>query len=316
MNFRRIIDQNGKLIGYGILTIFMILFAIKSLDLFYKKQEEKKKIEITQNQTSQTTQNIQETENTTNNVESDTIDKTMKSFVNYCNNKEIENAYKMLTDECKEAMFPTEEYLKNTYIDKIYNINRKYEMVKWSEDSNKTTYLVKLYGDLLSTGGSSDSYTEDYYTFVKSDNGIYKLNINNYIYGEKRNIEQKFNGVTIKIEDVDIYEEYEKVKITIVNNTSKTICLNGNKYNKKIYLENSKGTKYSSRNSKFDTGEIIMKPNRIETLWVEFNKVYSSSNKSQYLVVSDVILDYEEYQNSNDKNNYSYRTSIKVKYQK
>ena len=316
MNIRRMIDQNGKLIGYGILAIFMILFAIKSLNLYYKKEAERKQSQIMQNQTDKTTQATTEIDPNISSVESDSIEKTMLSFVNYCNNKEIENAYKMLTDECKEAMFPTEDYLKTTYIEKIYNIKKTYEMVKWSEDGNKTTYLVKLYGDLLSTGGSNNNYTEDYYTFVKNDKGTYKLNINNYIYGEERNIEQKTNGVTIKIEHVDVYEEYEKVKITIINNTSKTICLNGNKYNKNIYLQNAKGITYSSLNSKFDSEEIILKPNRIETLWVEFNKVYSSTNKAQFLVLSDVILDYEDYLNSNDKDNYSYRAGIKVQYQK
>ena len=177
----------------------------------------------------------------------------MSSFVDYCNNREIENAYKMLTDECKEAMFPTQDYLRQTYIEKIYKVNRKYEMVKWSEDGNKTTYLVKLYGDLMSTGGTDNNYTEDYYTFVKNENGIYKLNINNYIYGEERNIEQTIKGVTVKIEQVDVYEEYEKVKITFINKTSKTICLNGGKYSRDIYLQNKNGTTYSSINSKFDT---------------------------------------------------------------
>lgn len=317
MNIKRVIDKNSKLIWYVILIIAFALFSIKVLNSYYEKDAERKKIEIINNEKNEATKNKTEIDETNNNsVESDSIEKTMKSFVNYCNNGEIENAYKMLTDECKNAMFPTIDYLEKNYIDKIYNINRTYEMVKWSTDENKTTYLVKLYGDLLATGGTDSNYTEDYYTFVENDNGIYKLNINNYIYGEDRNIEETIQNITIKIANVDVYEEYERVKITIVNNTSKTICLTGNKYKKNIYLQNLKGTTYSSLNSKFDNEEIIMKPNEIQTLWVEFNKVYSSTNKAQYLVLSDVILDYEDYLNCEDKDTYSYRTSIKVQYQK
>lgn len=316
MNIKRIIDKNNKLIGYVALIILFILFGIKSLNSYYEKSEERKKTEIINNETNKTTQSTTETTQVTNSVESDSIEKTLSSFVNYCNNREIENAYKMLTDECKNAMFPTIDYFETTYLDKIYQVKRTYEKVKWSTDENKTTYLVKLYGELLSTGGTDNNYTEDYYTFVENDNGTYKLNINNYIYGEERNIEQTVKGVTIKIEHVDVYEEYEKVKITIINNTSKTICLNGNKYSRKIYLQNQNGTTYSSLDSKFDKEEIIMKPNKIETLWVEFNKVYSSTNKAQYLMLSDVILDYESYLNSNDKENYSNRTSVQIPYQK
>lgn len=310
------IDEKYKLIGYGILIIICILFAIKSLNLYYEEQEERKMTQITQNEINETTQSTTETEQIINSVENDTIRATMTSFVNYCNNREIENAYKMLTDQCKNAMFPSEDYFKNTYLEKIYNEKKIYDMLKWSEDGNKTTYLVKLYGDLLATGGVNADYTEDYYTFVKNENGTYKININNYIYGEERNIEETINGITIKVEYVNVYEEYEDVKITFINNTSKTICLNGNKSSGNIYLQNGRGTKYSALNDKFEKEEIVMKPKETQSLWIEFNKVYSSTNKAQYLTISDIILDYEDYLNSIDKDNYFYRTSFKIKYQK
>lgn len=316
MNIKRIIDKNSKLIWYIVIIIAFGLFAIKSLNSYYEKSEERKKTEIINNKTNETAQNTTKIDKTNNSVESDSIEQTMSSFVNYCNNREIGNAYKMLTDECKNAMFPSVEDFERVYIDNIYNVARTYEIVKWSTDKNKTTYLVKLYGDLLSTGGTNSNYTEDYYTFLENDNGTYKLNINNYIYGEDKNIEETIQNIAIKIGHVDVYEEYERVKITIVNNTSKIICLTGNKYNKNIYLQSSKDTTYSSLNSKFDNEEVIMTPNSTQTLWVEFNKVYSSTNKAQYLVLSDVILDYEDYLNSDDKDNYSFRTSIKVQYQK
>ena len=314
MNIKRIIDQNGKTIAYGILIIVFILIAIKSLNSFYEKREEKQKIEISQNKVEENSEEQIENEENNNSIESDSIEKTLKSFVNYCNKGEIDNAYTMLTDECKKAVFPTVDYFKTAYVDKIYNVKRTYEMVKWSTDENKTTFLVKLYGNILATGGTGNNYTEDYYTFVENDAGMYKININNYIYGETRNIEKTENGITVKIEQVDVFEEYEKAKITIINNTSKTICLNGNKYNQKIYLKNAKNVKYSSLNSKFDKEEIILKPNRIETLWVEFNKVYSSTNKAKYLVLSDIIFDYENY--ISDKESYSDRASIQIPYQK
>lgn len=310
------IDEKYKLIGYGILIIICILFAIKSLNLYYEEQEERKMTQITQNEINETKQSTIETEPINNSIENDTIRATMTSFVNYCNNREIENAYKMLTDQCKNAMFPSEDYFKNTYLEKIYKEKKIYDMLKWSEDGNKTTYLVKLYGDLLATGGVDNDYTEDYYTFVKNENGTYKININNYIYGEERNIEKTINGITIKVEYVNVYEEYEDAKITITNNTSKTICLNGNKSSENIYLQNGRGTKFSVLNDKFEKEEIFIKPKETQSLWIEFNKVYSSTNKAQYLTISDIILDYEDYLNSSDKDNYFYRTSFKIKYQK
>ena len=99
MDIGKDIDEKYKSIAYVIFIIICVIFAIKSLNLFYKKQEEIKKIEITQNETNENTQSTTEIEQFTNSVENDSIKATMKSFVNYCNNREIENAYKMLTDE-------------------------------------------------------------------------------------------------------------------------------------------------------------------------------------------------------------------------
>ena len=69
-----------------------------------------------------------------------------------------------------------------------------------------------------------------------------------------------------------------------------------------------------SLNSMFDMDEIVLEPNSAQTYVVQFNKVYSATNKAQYLVLSDVILDYEEYSKSDDKAYYSNRASIKVNY--
>ena len=47
-----------------------------------------------------------------------------------------------------------------------------------------------------------------------------------------------------------------------------------------------------------------------------YHFVYDSSNKARYLVLSDVILDYDDYLNCNDKLNYQNRKQVKVNYQK
>lgn len=313
MNIKRIIDRNGKLIFYGVLIIIGILFAIKSLNAYYEKDEKIRKEQVIKNEIIK--ENQSKTPVTNYTTESDSIKITITSFVNYCNNRELENAYKMLTDECKAAMFPTIEDFERIYINNIYNIKRTFDVTKWSVDGNKSTYLVTLYGDLLATGGTANS-TQEYYTFVEEDDGNYKLNINNFIYGEARNLESTVKNIKIKIGNVDIYEDHEEVTVTITNNTSKKICLTGNTYRENIYLQNYSGMTYSSLNSEFDYEEIVMEPNSARTFIVGFNKVYSSTNKASFVVLSDVILDYEDYLNSDDKANYSNRTSIKVKYQK
>ena len=204
MNIKRTIDKNYKLIGYIAIIIVFALFVIKSLNSYYEKKEQTKKIEAAENATSNQIVETPETAPDYYSVESNSIEKTMRSFVQYCNNREIENAYKMITEECKTAMFPTVEDFEKIYINKLYNVEREYELLKWSTDGNIETYQVTLYGNILATG-NSNNFTQEYCTFVKDSNGNYKLNINNYIYGEYRNIEKTINNITIKIGHVDIY---------------------------------------------------------------------------------------------------------------
>lgn len=315
MNIKRTIDKNYKLIWYIALIIIFALFIIKSLNSYYENDEKEKLETLKNSQNSSNNQSVVEEEVTEDyfSTESNSIDKTMRSFVKYCNDKDIERAYKMLTDECKRAMFPTAQEFEKIYINNIFDKERTYELIKWDTDNNKHIYQVKLFGSILATG-NINNYTQEYYTFVEDDNGNYKLNINNYIYGEDRNLQTTEKNITIKIGHVDIYEEYEEVKITITNNTSKTICLTGNKYMKNIYLQNSGKITYSSLNSKFDNEDIIMNSGSVQSFIVRFNKGYSSNNKAVELVLSDVILDYHTYLKSSDKSQYSNRTSIIAQY--
>jgi len=318
MNIIRFINKNARLIFYIIFIIAFVFWGIRYLNSYYEEQEEIKKVQVTEsNQISKVTEgdtnNNDNTSNMVYSTECKTSLKAIKSFVHFCNNKEIDNAYKMLTDECKNAMFPTVDEFEKVYINNIYNITRTYDLEKWSTEGDKNTYLISLYGSVLETG-NSNNYTQDYYTLIKNDEGVYRLNVNCFIYGEKRNIETTVNGITVKIENVDVYDEYEKATIVISNNTSKQICLTGNKNREKIYLQDANNLIYLSLNSVFDMDEIVLEPNSAQTYVIQFNKVYSATNKANYLVLSDVILDYEEYSNSDDKSYYSNRTSIKVNY--
>ena len=313
MDIKKYINQNGKLILQIALVIVSIFLGIKSLNTYYEKDEATKKEQIENQNKNQTTEKFENTEKNNNTIEPKSISNAIKSFVNYCNNRELESAYKMLTDDCKQAMFPTIEEFEKNYINNIFYITRTYEVKKWSTDGNISTYLITLYGDILSTG-NTNNYTQDYYTFIKNDDGIYKLNINSYICKKDKNIATTVNNVTVKVEKVNVYEEYEEATITITNNTGKTICLTGNKYVENIYLQNSKGVEYSSLNSEFDEQELLVKANHTQTFIVEFNKVYNPSNKATYLVLSDIIFDYENYLNTENKTDYSNRTSIKIKY--
>ena len=319
MNIRRIIDKNNKLIMYVIFIIVFILLVIKSLNSYYEQEELKKISNIDQNNTVGDTSNNNISSNNTSNNNSQTVEQNsntingvMNVFVDYCNNREIEKAYDMLTDECKKAMYKTKDDFESKYVKNVFDEKKEYTMLRWAIDGDTETYQIKFFGDILSTGGEGKT-SQEYYTFVKEEDS-FKINVNNYIGAKILDKEFNTNGVSVKIKNIDIYYNYEQYELSFTNNTSKEICLTGNKYVKNIYLKNSRGTTYSSLNSKFDNEEITIKPDNTKSYTVKFNRNYNPENNVDTLVLSDVILDYQEYLNYENYNDYKNRTSIEIKF--
>ncbi|MBR0350933.1 MAG: hypothetical protein IJH76_03855, partial [Clostridia bacterium] len=101
------------------------------------------------------------------------------NFFQYCKNGEDEQAYNLLTENCKELFFNTLQDFRVNYINKIISSNMKYDYELWNS-SRYNVYRIKIYEDMLSTGKVSNSYKEDYFTIVNEKSQT-KLNINSFI---------------------------------------------------------------------------------------------------------------------------------------
>ena len=313
MQIRRLINQNRKKILYVIFIIIFIFLLIYSMNSILQKDEDKK---INNSNITQTTKNtmINQTEETQTTLSNNTIQNTMKIFVNYCNNNNIEEAYDMLTNDCKEAFnFSTKEVFKKNYLDIRFREKQDYSMVKWSVDGNRTLYLIKFYGDLLSTGGENKE-AQEYYTFVKEENG-YKININNFIYCEDKNIDVQKDGVRVHIGKMYVYDQYQEVEVSVENLTEGKICLIGSGSDpRNVYLENDSKVQYSLMYSADGLDDGIIKKGSTGDYILKFNKAYNVNNKEKYMVFSNIILDYDKYLQTHDKINYKNKISIKIKY--
>ena len=199
-NIIRFWNQNRKSIIIGVVAIVFLLIIIQVLDEMARIEKEKGQnvIILTEEEKKLPTQSIiggesVSIETTKSNVE------IVEEFIEKCNNKDVEGAYSMLTDECKEVLYKTKENFKKGYLDVIFKNNRIVNIENFISNNNRYTYRVDLYEDILSTGNaqSKDSYI-DYITIdEKSKNG--KLNINSFIYKQ----------------DINKYSEKDGIKITI-----------------------------------------------------------------------------------------------------
>ena len=247
-NLIRYIRQNRKKI-IGIAIIIAFLFII--LQILNNLSKNNKKIEM-----NTANQNI--FDKTNGIIRSDrsmvsggsvsektmkNVNETVKEFVDKCNDNKPEEAYDMLTDNCKEAIYPNyEDFYENYYKNLFENNKKTYSIENWSRD----IFIVRYTSDILSTGESIENKTyQDYLTVVEKD-GKKKLNINKYIERVEYNKEKESDNIKIKVLYKDVFVDNEVYTMQITNNTNNTILMDTLKKTDGIYLKDDNDIRHES----------------------------------------------------------------------
>lgn len=306
MNIIRYYNQNKKSIWIIIIAIILIIIAIQALNSIVKNQNSNRVVE-----------NTVKAEDYKNNLSVDILlsdtdvreekELIVDQFIRYCNAKEIEKAYNLLTEDCKKNIFPTIEYFKQNYVEKIFNTKKLYSKEKFIS----STYKVKLYEDILSTGNIDTSTVEDYYTIEKED-GKTKLNISNYIGYKQINTTSKGNIIEVKVIGKNVYKEYEEYELEVSNLTNKTILLDSKENTRTMYLTGKNNVKYYALSHELLQDELMLKPKMTKVVFIKFTKEYNSNTTINDLIFSDIIKDYELYNTKESKREYLDRDKITI----
>lgn len=235
----------------------------------------------------------------------------VNKFLDFCNNANVNEAYQLLSDECKTELYPTIEYFKNNYYNNIFDKKREYNLQSWISTSKYTVYKIRYTNSMLSTGTyNQDDVYEDYITLIKNNNEE-KISIGNLVGIENCNILSRIDGLEVTIIKKKIYISDEEYEIKVTNNTDKTILLDNLKTNQTINLIGSTGTNYGAYTNKLFLINLTINPRTTKNITIKFKKNFSSENKSEYIEFSNIIKDYYAY--IQNQENYKDITNIKVK---
>lgn len=234
----------------------------------------------------------------------------IRNFVEYCNNKEYENAYNLLTEDCKNELFPSLQTFIDNYYNQIFDKNITYSLELWYYSSEVYTYRITYKeNNLLETGiVNSGSNNEDYITVVKGDNGD-KLNISNFIGKEQINKEVENNGVKITIRERIRFKNYERYLIEVENNSNNTILLSGGTDSNDICLIDTNEAEYDCMLNEISLTDLELESNSRRTINISFYKAYNSYRTVESMMFKNIILDKQSYEV--DPNNAT-RTSINI----
>lgn len=310
----RYINQNRRKIILVVVIILSLIIVIQLLNSFAKKQldnaAKEEKVNVS-------TQNLYQPNKTilTNTTIGETQAKEnteiIEEFVQDCNNNEIQKAYDLLTDECKEVLYPTVDKFNNYYCKKIFAEKKTYNIQSWMNDENRYTYKVRFLENILATGKSNTDIIEDYITVIQKNKQI-KININSYILRENINKEETSQGITINIISKDIYKEYEEYKIKVTNNRKEDILLDSLETVDSIKLiGDSNNVKYQAFINELSNYDVKIPSENTKMIRIKFSKEYNSKRGVSKIYFSNVILNEKQYkENREDKNN---KTMIEVK---
>ena len=206
------------------------------------------------------------------------IENLVDKYFNYCNNKEYENAYNLITNECKQANYPTLEIFK-TYVDRVFEgKKKKYTLQSYSIVDNVYVYDIKITDDFMANGTSDGYYYYQEKLILKEENGEIKLSIGQFINKENPNIsvEDEYMKVEILEKTVDYDKETYRIKVTNKTDDKYIIIADGKQSNEVLL---NLGTRKDEPTQVITS--LIVNPGSFRFETITFEKYYDNDLKSQ-----------------------------------
>ncbi len=306
---KRWYNTNRRMFWISVFTITLIIAVPHAIDSYLKKHKKESSSNNNVTTTYGNSNYAVVSDKTLSDNTANENSRVINQFIEYCNNGRIEEAYNMLTDICKERIYPTVDDFEGRYYSRIFNTKRLYQMNAWTTNEGYFTYKINFTDDILASGNANGPSIEDYYT-VTIENGQRKLNINGFIYNEEINKENEIDELKIKVLSKEIYIDYEIYNIEVNPKTPNAILLDSLESVGTMYLTGSRGLKYNALNHEMVREELRVRGTRI--VRVKFNKKHSNRDVIKTITFNDIVLNYEEYISSQNKREYRNRTRIEV----
>ena len=290
----RLYNQNRRSVWVGILVIIFVLLIIRTLNGIYrdaKNQNNTISKNITENEVSYKNQSESLVSGgSVSEAHQEQFGKLIDNFLTYCKNHEPEKAYGLLSEDCKNILYPNETIFEQQYYKNKFTSEKKYSFQSWT---SKDTYIyrVKIFNNMLATGtGNSEKYIQDYISIVK-ENDSYKLNVNGFVGKVQRNKEASKKGVTIKVNNSEIYMDYEIINITVKNSTENTILLDSRKNSNSIYEIDTNNNKFKTITYKNSEDDFVVEPGEEKQIKIKFSNPYREQMTAIKYVFSDIYMD-------------------------
>lgn len=200
----------------------------------------------------------------------DEVKNIINNFFNYCNDKKYEQAYRLLTDDCKNYMYGGSIDEFQEYVDGIYTKKKIYNIQNYSNVGTTYIYNIRILDDIMSTGttGGYETYQEK--IAVINDNGEMKISNQGYIGKSTfRNVVGEDEYLKVKVLSKNMSYTREEYMVEIKNKTDGYILVGNGATANEITLNLGDQTRQALDLS---NNEVILAPGSSKIYYLLFDK--------------------------------------------
>lgn len=279
--------------GLGIFILICIIIQIINYAIRKNNQEkmqsERQNTLLSQQYTPTTTSPIV----SNNKISQTTLKKDteiIEQFITYGNSNNVEEAYNLLSQDCKDEMYQTIEKFYNNYFKKIFSEKKSYDVKTWIEYNDNVTYRIKYFNDIMATGTINEEFIEDYFTVIV-ENEEKRLNINQFINKIQMKEKEEVDGLEVSIINKYTYYDYVQYEFVFKNNSESKIILDTKENTESVYIKGDNDVKYDWFGNEIPNEYLILDSGESRTFRIKFNKLYNPERIEKSINFTDIRKD-------------------------
>ncbi len=262
---RRFFNQFKKQIFYTIIAVVMGFAILQTFNTLAKKQREKEELSIGESADYEKDYSVITGEYRPESLYKGEVE-VLNKFVNFLNEKNYEQAYNMLGDDCKEVLYPNIDVFIQGYCNNYFSTKKTCKFQSW----NDTTYQVQIRDDAADSGVyQTTDYLQDYYT-VRGE----KLYIGGFVKREEIGKEANKSKVLVKVNYIDYYINYTELNFIVTNTSEKKVYIDLKEDERAITIEDKNGINFPSNVSEIAMENLKVNPGEDKTNTLRFEVAY------------------------------------------
>lgn len=201
------------------------------------------------------------------------------NFVNYCNDKNYEGAYELLTNEYKNKYMKSIDDFKK-YVDSRYKTKKIYNIQNYSNIKNVYVYQVRILNDILASGTTEGYRYDEEKITVKIEDNVMRLALDGYIGSEEIGVRAEDAYFKMNFLRKEIFYDKVKYVVEFTNKTPNYIVLqDGTETSEvQIQLTNEKRDMIGTNSS-----NLVIMPRETKERVMTFEKFVEESDATQIL---------------------------------